>query len=94
MNDETVFGPGHDREPGITPVPGSTPPFVIEWMSESAAVHSRSKGWLPAVVVRIATMDGSGLVGTLVVDEKLDEIIEGLTIARDRARLDVKAAGL
>ena len=94
MSDDTIFGPGHDREPGITPVPGQLPPQVIEWMTESAAMHSRSRGWLPCVVVRIATMDGSGLVGSIECGPELDEIIEGMIIARDRARLDVEAAGL
>ena len=94
MSDDTIFGPGYDREPGITPVPGQLPPPLIEWMSESAAMHSRSRGWLPCVVIRVATMDGSGLVGSIECGDELDEIIGGLIMARDRARLDVKAAGL
>ena len=94
MNDETIFGPGHDREPGVKLVPGALPPQIIEWQTESCGVHSRSRGWLPGVIVRIATADGAGLVGSIECDESLDEIIAGLIIARDRARLDIKASGL
>lgn len=90
MSDDSVFGPGHDREPGITPVPGQMPPQFIEFMVESAAMHSRSRGWLPAVIIRTATMDGSGLVGSIEVGPELDEIIESLMIAKERAKLDVE----
>jgi hypothetical protein len=90
MTDESMFGPGHDRDPGIQWGVGAMPPPFIEFMVESSAMHSRSRGWLPSVIIRTATMDGSGLVGVIECGAELDEIIESLIVARDRAKLDVE----
>lgn len=87
-----MFGPDRDGEPGITPVPGSMPPQITDWMTESAAIHSKSRGWLPAVVVRIATEDGAGLVGSIKVGPELLEIIEGMATAIVRGAEDVHQA--
>lgn len=88
MNDN-VFGPDRDESPGITPKPGQLPPQFTDFMVESCAMHSRSRGWLPAVTIRNATMDGSGIVGCMEVGPALFEIIESLQVAAVRARLDV-----
>lgn len=85
------FGPGHDREPGITPVPGQLPPQFTEFMVESAAMHSVSRGWVPAVVVRCATDDGAGIVGTLEVNDAFWEWVDSLITAGERAPLDVES---
>jgi len=92
MTDDPIFGPDHDREPGITPVPGQLPPQIVECMVESAALHSRSRGWLPAVVIRIATADGAGLAGSIEAGPEILEIARHIVEAHERAQLDVRRA--
>lgn len=90
MTDDSIFGAGHDREPGIELLAGGKmPPPLIEWMSESSAMHSRSRGWLPAIIVKLATADGAAMTGIIEVGPELDDIIEGLVVAKNRAVLDV-----
>jgi hypothetical protein len=85
-----IFGPDRDDAPGITPQVGKLPPQFTDMMVESAAIHSRSQGWLPCVVIRLATEDGAGLVGTVVVGRELAEFSHSLSMAAARAVEDVK----
>lgn len=90
---ERIFGPDRDEEPGLTFQPEhEVPPQFIEITSESAAVHSESRGWIPVVVIRLATDDGAGLIGMIEVGEDLTTIIKGIHTAGQRA-LDDLAAG-
>lgn len=92
MNDDPMFGPSRRDPDGLTAVPGKIPAQVTEWMVESCAMHTRSTGWVPAVIVRFATDDGAGLVGTIPVGESLDEIIQTFREAAQAARRDVATA--
>lgn len=92
VRSERVFDGDRDDEPGLTPRPGKLPPQLVEVQVESAAMRSRSRGWLPAVVFRIATDDGAGLVGTIEVGDRLVEIHESIAVAMERAVEDVRAA--
>lgn len=87
-----VFGPNQRGPAGITPVPGQMPPQTTDWMVESGAMHSKSRGWLPAVVIRIATEDGAGIVCCTEVGPNLDEIIANMREASRVARRDVAVA--
>jgi hypothetical protein len=91
MSDDSIFGPDHDRAPGIEVLAGGQmPPPLIEWMTESSAMHTRSRGWLPAVIVKMATLDGAAMIGIIECGPELDDIIQGLVVAKDRAVLDVQ----
>lgn len=90
MSDDSVFGPSRDSKPGIEMIPGSKmPPPIIEWMTESSAMHSRSRGWLPAVIIKMATLDGVAMIGIIECDDQLADIINGLVTAYARATADV-----
>lgn len=79
-------------EPGITPrIAARRPPQLVAHTIASSAVHSRSRGWLPGVIVTLSTEDGAGLV-FLSDEEAILELVEVLLDAVDRARLDVEAA--
>ncbi len=81
-----------DIEPGLRIVPGHwLPPFIEEHHIESCAVHSRSKGWIPAVTLRLVGSDGSGFVGTLTADDAV-ELVEIILAAAERADIDITAA--
>jgi hypothetical protein len=90
-DEDRIFGPDRDEAPGVTPQPGRLPAQFVEFMVESAAMHSKSRGWLPAVVVRSATDDGAGLVGSMEVDDRYWEWVESLITAGERAVEDVAA---
>lgn len=72
-------------------MPGQLPPQFTAFMVESAAMHSRSRGWLPAVTIRIATIDGAGIVGCMEAGPELLEIANNIITAHARAHLDVQA---
>ena len=81
-----------DEPPGIKPVRSSvTPSQITEHHIESMAMHSRSRGWLPAVRIEIFTEDGAGLVGSMLVEDVV-ELVEILLTAAERAPLDLAAA--
>jgi len=92
MTRDNIFGDNRNEPPGVRLVPGQPPPHVTDWMTESAVMHSKSRGWLPCVVLRVATEDGAGLVATIEVSPQLVEIIDGMRIAMERATEDLKAA--
>lgn len=93
MSDERIFGPDRNDPPGITPVPHrATPPQLVEWSTESCAIHSKSQGWLPAVSIALATEDGAGITAMIPVGPDLDHIINGLREASRAARRDVAMA--
>lgn len=81
-----------DEAPGIREIPSQAlPPFITEHVVESCAVHSRSKGWLPAVRIEIHTADGNGLVGTVTVDDAI-AFVDIILDACERAEQDYTAA--
>lgn len=81
-----------DEPPGIKLVRSAvTPAQITEHLVESMAMHSRSRGWLPAVRIEILTEDGAGLVGSMLVDDVI-EFVEILLTAAERAPLDLDAA--
>lgn len=93
MTDECVFGPSEKRPDGVYPQPAAVlPPQITDWMVESCAIHSASRGWLPGVVIRIATDDGAGMVCSVVVGDALTEIVQNLRVAAQAARRDVATA--
>lgn len=90
MMTDNVFGPDRDGPPGITPVPGhAMPAQFTDFMVESMAIHSRSRGWLPGIVIRIATDDGAGIVGCMETT-KVDELVDSFLMAAERAIVDVR----
>lgn len=93
---DSIFGPDRDDGvPGLTPVPEAVvPPQFVEISSESAAAYSETRGWIPIVVIRLATDDGAGLVGMIEVGEELTDVIKGIHIAGERAIQDLEAANL
>lgn len=81
-----------DEPPGIKLVRSSvTPSQIAEHHIESMAMHSRSRGWLPAVRIEIFTADGAGLDGSMLVEDVV-EFVEVLLTAAERAPLDLAAA--
>ena len=71
--------------------PANSRRSLTDFMVESAAMHSKSCGWLPAVVFRVATEDGAGLVFTMEVGPQLMEILNNISTAGTRAYEDVLA---
>jgi hypothetical protein len=92
MPRDNVFGDDRDEPPGVHLVPGQLPPQVTDWMTESAVMHSKSEGWMPCIVLRIATDDGAGLVATIPFGPELFDIVDGMINAVERAPEDLKAA--
>ena len=92
MSGENVFGPDRDMPPGVYPVPGKLPPQATDFMIESAVMHSKSRGWLPAVVIRIATDDWAGLVCSMETGPHVEKIIADLRLAARRSRADLAVA--
>ena len=81
-----------DDPPGITMIPHQKMPSQItNHHIESMAMHSRSRGWLPAVRIEIVTEDGAGAVGSMLVDDVLT-FVEVLLAAAERAPLDLAEA--
>lgn len=93
MSATNVFGPDRDDKPGITSKPGRPPAQITNFMAESGAIHSRSRGWLPAVTLMMATDDGKQMVGTIESGEELVEIACSIIMAYWRSQRDV-AAGI
>lgn len=85
---ENVFGPDRDGEPGIHPAPGVNPPQMTDIVFESSAMHSRSKCWLPFVVMRVMAEDGIGIAVSIPVDV-IAELITNLRDTGRRARQDI-----
>jgi hypothetical protein len=91
-----IFGPNRNDPLGITPVPGQAPPQFLEFVAESAVVHSKSQGWLPAVVIRAVTDDNAGIAGFIALgpgnEDKHQELARSIIEAGRRAKLDLKVA--
>ena len=80
-------------QPGLTPVPArEAPPQITDVKVASGAMRSRSKGWLPCVVLTVITEDGAGITGCFPADEQLVGIATHIVEAGVRATEDVAAA--
>lgn len=93
MSDDQPFGPDRDDPPGLTPLPGhAMPPQLTDFHVESCALHSQSRGWLPAITVRARAGDGVSVTFVMVADHNVTEIANSLQAAAKRARLDLREA--
>ena len=85
-----IFGEDRDDAPGITMVPGKMPPQITDAMSESSAIHSKSRGWIPAIILSFAAEDGTTFKGVIEVNDALADIVENIGICCLRAGEDVR----
>lgn len=93
MTDERIFGEDRNGEPGLTPMPEmAVPPQFIEIQAESAAAHSPTRSWVPMVTLRLATDDGSGLVGMIEVGDDLNKILNDIRTCAIRAVEDLNVS--
>lgn len=80
-----------DEPPGLRLVPGGKPPQIVSHTIESGVMHSRSLGWMPAVIIEMTNDDGHTTAGAMLADDALD-LVEKLLTAVERSEQDYTAA--
>lgn len=80
-----------DESPGLRLRPGNMPPQITHAVAESAAMHSRSEGWMPGVILRFVTEDGGEFAGVIPVGTELWDIVISMMYAAERAHQDMEA---
>lgn len=78
-----------DQAPGLR-LKGLHAAHLVHFNVEAAAMHSKSQGWIPAVVLTMTLQDGTVTAGIIAVGDELSEILDNIRTASERAVIDVE----